>query len=109
VEGAIQAFEKGIEIDPSDPAAHFNLGELYYDLEELEEAEEECLEAVRLDPSFSMAYLTLGGICMDTDRTADAIRYFQGYLKHETSPQAAEMVNEVKAVLEGLKEELKGS
>jgi tetratricopeptide (TPR) repeat protein len=103
----VEAYRKGIEIDPEDPAAHFNLGELYYDLEELEEAEEECREAVRLDPGFNMAYLTLGGICMDQDRTRDAVRYFEQYLKYETSPQAREMIVEVKAVVEGLKDELK--
>ena len=108
MEGAIDAFEKGVEIDPEDPVAHFNLGELLYDLEELEEAEEECLEAIRLDPAYGMAYLTLGGICMDQDRTAEAIAFFEKYLKYETSSQAAEMIAEVKAVVEGLKEELKG-
>jgi tetratricopeptide (TPR) repeat protein len=76
-------------------------------MEELEEAEDECREAVRLDPTYGMAYLTLGGICMDQDRTQDAITYFEQYLKYETSPQAAEMIAEVKAVIEGLKEELK--
>jgi len=55
-----------------------------------------------------MAYLTLGGICIDQDRTADAIGFFEKYLKYETSPQATEMINEVKAVIEGLREELKG-
>lgn len=108
VDGAIDAFTRGVEIDPKDPAAHFNLGELYYDLEELEEAEDECLEAVRCDPAYSMAYLTLGGICMDQDRTSDAIAHFESYLKFETSAQAADMIAEVKAVVEGLKEELKG-
>ena len=96
-----------MEIDPEDPAAHFNLGELYYDMEELEEAEAECREAVRLDPTFSMAYLTLGGICMDQERTKDAVRYFEQYLRYEKSPQAGDMIAEVRAVVEGLKEELK--
>jgi tetratricopeptide (TPR) repeat protein len=76
-------------------------------MEELEEAEEECREAVRLDPTYAMAYLTLGGICMDQDRTQDAVTCFEQYLKYETSPQASDMVAEVKAVIEGLKEELK--
>jgi hypothetical protein len=54
-----------------------------------------------------MAYLTLGGICMDQERTQDAVAYFEKYLKFETSSQAADMITEVKAVIEGLKEELK--
>jgi hypothetical protein len=55
-----------------------------------------------------MSYLTLGNICIDQDRTAEAIGYFEKYLKSERSPQAREMIAEVKAVVEGLKEELRG-
>ena len=90
----------------ADAAAHFNLGELYYDLEELQLSEKECLEAVRLDPEFTLAYLTLGSLCMDQERVKDAIRYLELYLRYESSPQADEMIAEVKAVLEGLKSEL---
>jgi hypothetical protein len=45
---------------------------------------------------------------MDQDRTVDAIAYFENYLKYEKSIQATDMIAEVKAVVEGLKEELKG-
>jgi hypothetical protein len=55
--------------------------------------------------NFTLAYLTLGSICMDEERVKDAIKYLQQYLKMEKSPQASEMVEEVKAVLEGLKAE----
>ena len=53
-----------------------------------------------------MSYLTLGSICMDQDRMEEALKYYQLYLKHERSTQAADMLAEVKAVVEGLKEEL---
>jgi len=43
---------------------------------------------------------------MDQEEMKEAIKYYQLYLKYETSAQAAEMRAEVKAVLEGLKEEL---
>jgi tetratricopeptide (TPR) repeat protein len=104
---AIAAYRKGIEIEPHDAAAHFNLGELYYDLGEHDEAEKECMEAIRLDPTFTLSYLTLGSLHMDREHVADAIKYLELYLKMEKSPQAAEMVAEVKAVVEGLKEERK--
>jgi hypothetical protein len=54
-----------------------------------------------------MAYLTLGGICMDQERMADALKHYRKYLQYETSPQARDMLEEVKAVVEGLQEELK--
>ncbi|WP_279384347.1 tetratricopeptide repeat protein [Geotalea toluenoxydans] len=94
-------------MDPNDAAARFNLGDLFYDLGDLESAEKETLEAVRLDPNFTMSYLTLGNICIDQERLAEAIQYFELYLKKEKSPQAAEMIAEVKAVVEGLKEEMR--
>jgi len=106
-EKAVEAYKKGVTIDPEDSAAHFNLGELYYDMEELAEAERECLEAARLDPSFPLPYLTLGSLCLDQERIPDAINYFELYLKYEKSPRAEETVSEVRAVLEGLKEEAK--
>ncbi len=62
---------------------------------------------MRLDPNFTMSYLTLGNICIDQERLAEAIQYFELYLKKEKSPQAAEMIAEVKAVVEGLKEEMR--
>ena len=42
---------------------------------------------------------------MDQEHVANAIKYLEQYLKMEKSPKAAEMVAEVKAVVEGLKEE----
>jgi tetratricopeptide (TPR) repeat protein len=106
-EKAIDAYRKGVTIDPEDAAAHFNLGELYYDMDDLAEAEKECAAAVRLDPSFPLPYLTMGSICLDQERITDAIKYFELYLKNEKSPRAEETISEVRAVLEGLKEEAK--
>jgi len=63
---------------------------------------------VALAPDYSMAYLTLGGLCMDQERMQEALHYYRLYLKHEQSAQAADMLAEVKAVVEGLQEELKG-
>jgi hypothetical protein len=44
---------------------------------------------------------------MDQEHVSDAIRSLELYLKMEKSPQAAETVAEVKAVVESLKAELK--
>ena len=105
---AIEAFNRGIAIDPNDSVAHFNLGELYYDLGEHEDAERECLEAIRLDPEFTLAYLTLGSLHMDSEHLTEAVKYLKLYLKYEKSPHAQEMIDEVKAVIDGLKAELAG-
>jgi hypothetical protein len=44
---------------------------------------------------------------MDQEHVAEAIRALELYLKMEKSPQATETVAEVKALVEGLKAELK--
>ena len=51
--------------------------------------------------------LTLGSLYMDQEHVIDAIRSLELYLKMEKSPQAAETVAEVKAVVESLKAEIK--
>ena len=61
---------------------------------------------MRLDPAFSMSYLTLGSLYMDNERVKDAVRYLELYLKYEKSPQAKETIAEVQAVLEGLRAEI---
>ena len=79
---------------------------MYYDLGEFADAERECLEAIRLDPSFTLSYLTLGSLYMDQEHIGEAIKSLETYLKMEKSPQASDTVAEVRAVLEGLKAEL---
>jgi hypothetical protein len=45
---------------------------------------------------------------MDQEHVREALKSLKLYLQYETSPQAQEMVAEVKAVVEGLEAELKG-
>jgi tetratricopeptide (TPR) repeat protein len=95
-----------IELDPGDAQAHYNLGELHYDLGNLKKAEQECRKAVELDPGFSYAYLTLGNICLDQDHNREALHWFQEFLMRERDPGATEIRDEVAAVVEGLKAEM---
>ncbi len=50
----------------------------------------------------------MGSICLDQERIEEAVDYFEQYLRKETSPRAGEMIREVRAVLEELKDEMKG-
>lgn len=103
---ALKCYRRVIELDPDDAQAHYNLAELYYDLERLEEAAAECRAALALDPELSFAYLTLGNICLDQEQTREALELFQEFLRHERSPAAHDIRNEVAAVIAGLKEEM---
>lgn len=103
---AIQSYCRVVEIDPEDAQAHYNLAELYYDLQDLTQAERECRRAIDLDPALSFAWLTLGNICLDQEKSQEALQAFQEFLRHEQSPAAADIRNEVAAVIDGLKAEL---
>ena len=95
-----------VEIDPEDAQAHFNLGEIYYDAGDLAAAEQACRKALACDPGFSFAYMTLGNICLDQEKPRQALDWFQKFLLHERSAGAADIREEVAAVVAGLKEEL---
>jgi tetratricopeptide (TPR) repeat protein len=79
---------------------------MYYDTGDLESAAKSCREALRLDPGFAFAYLTLGNICLDQEKPREALQAFQEFLMRERSPAAKEVRDEVAAVVEGLKAEL---
>lgn len=102
-ESAIQCFERAVELEPENPQPYLSLAELYYDAENLAEAETYCLKGLELDASIPAGYLTLGNICLDLDRTQEAVENYQQFLRLEKSPAAKQIRDEVSAVIEGLK------
>jgi hypothetical protein len=50
-----------------------------------------------------MGYFILGSICLDQERTGEAIEHFELFLRLEKSPAAQDLRAEVGAVLDGLK------
>ena len=59
---AIQAFEKVIALDPSNPTVHYNLGVAYERKDAADKAQAQFQEAVKLKPDFGEAYLALGNL-----------------------------------------------
>jgi len=57
---AIQAFEKAIALDPTNPTIQYNLGAAYERKDNLEKAISHFREAIKLKPDFGEAYLALG-------------------------------------------------
>ena len=95
-----------MELDPEDPQGHYSLAEFLYDSGDLEGAEARCREALRRDPRFGFAYLTLGNICLDQEMVQEAVQCFQKFLVLEQGPASKEIRDEVAALVEGLREEL---
>ena len=99
---AIDSFRKALKLDPTDPQPCFSLADIYYDLGELEQAEEYCQKGLELDAGVAEGYLILGYICLDLDRTQETIDNFKQFLRLEKSPAAKSIRDEVSAVIDGL-------
>ena len=72
-EKAKQEFAKEIQIDPSNAAAHYILGELARQDGKCDEAMPKFTEATKLDPNFAEAYLGQGLCLVSTKKYEEAI------------------------------------
>ena len=102
-EDACDCYEKAIALDPEEAQPYLSLGELYYDSDRLEDAEQMCLQGLQLDAGLPMGYLTLGYIYLDMDKSQESIDNFQQFLRLEKSAAAKQIRDEVSAVIDGLK------
>ncbi len=72
-ERAVTAYEKWLDANPDDDAAHFNLGRTYSKLNKDEEAEKAFKEAVELKPDDSEYQTELGAILIKLAKYHEAI------------------------------------
>jgi eukaryotic-like serine/threonine-protein kinase len=71
---AKEASEKALELDPSLPQAHTELGEVYfYNEYKWSDAEKEFRRAIELNPNYALAHTDLGWLLMCTGRTDEGI------------------------------------
>ena len=78
LEEALVAYHKAVELDCENEFAHNNLGILYLDgLLDAEKALEYFEEAIRLNPSYTLAYFNAGRASQAMGFTNDAANYYQ--------------------------------
>lgn len=73
---AIRILEELIAEDANNSRYHYKLGEAYYGLGELEKAQQEEQEAIKLNPDMTLAYITLGQIYSQQGNTENALSMF---------------------------------
>lgn len=74
---AIRAYQKAIELDPRAAGAWVNLGTLYYNLGQLDEAER-CYRAVlSLDPNYALAHFNLANVFDERKQWQEARRQYE--------------------------------
>ena len=74
---AIKIYLHILELQPSHPAAHINLGTLYYNRQQFGAAEEHYKAAVEADSRYALAYFDLGNVLDETGRFIEAITAYR--------------------------------
>ena len=77
IETAISCYQKAIEINPNSAKAHYQLGNIYLNLERDLEAIECYQTAIGINSSFDIAYYNLGTAYYRQEKWEDAIISFQ--------------------------------
>lgn len=109
---AARVLERGREVAPKDEEIAFTLGQVYLQAaqstpgeeqkELYEQAGDAFAQAVELEPDNEDAYLFAGESYDRAGQTAEAIKYYNGYLDREPEGEQAEAVKErISALLEG--------
>jgi tetratricopeptide (TPR) repeat protein len=97
--GAVTQFQKAIQLDPQDAAAHYHLGVAFGRQGNLDEAKAELLEALKLKPDSAEAHYTLGLLLVDWPYPKDfagAEKQFEEALKYKANfPEAHDELGEV--------------
>ncbi|MBP9854345.1 MAG: tetratricopeptide repeat protein [Candidatus Omnitrophica bacterium] len=89
LEDIIWLFEKAIELNPQYAEAHESLGKIYYELGKFDEAKEQCLKALEIQPDNIFATLSLGWIyLLGKSDPSSAIPYFEQAIKNNNPPYA---------------------
>jgi len=78
---AIVAYKKVLDLEPNHPAAHINLGTLYYNRQEYAQAERHYRSAIEIDPRYALAYFDLGNVLDETGRVQEAIQTYKTALQ----------------------------
>ncbi len=70
-------FKRTLIYAPESPAIHYNLGNIYVDKKQLNEAVSAYKQAIKLKPRYDEAYNNLGNVYSDIGRVNEAIGFYQ--------------------------------
>jgi tetratricopeptide (TPR) repeat protein len=74
---AIEVYLRLLQFEANHPAAHINLGTLYYNRQDFVSAEKHYRLAIEADPRYALAYFDLGNVLDETGRLEDAIAAYR--------------------------------
>ena len=80
VEDIIGAYEKAVALDPQSAGALVNLGTIYFNALNWNEAEKHYLKALEADPQYPLAHFNLGNLYDEKRDAAKALHHYQAAL-----------------------------
>jgi tetratricopeptide (TPR) repeat protein len=95
---ARENFKRHLEIatlNPADASAHYNLGLIYQQRGQLDEARRSFARAVEIDPSEIDAHYQLGRISREQGRLAEAIQHFDAVVQRNDDHSLSEVWREI--------------
>jgi tetratricopeptide (TPR) repeat protein len=93
-----EAFRQNLEastLNPADASAHYNLGLIYQQRHQYDEAKSRFERAIEIDPDEIDAHYQLGRIAREEGRYADAISHFDAVVQRHTDHSQSEVWREI--------------
>ena len=94
------SFKQNLEaatLNPADASAHYNLGVIYQQRNQLDEARQRFERAIEIDPEEVDAHYQLGRIARAQDRLPDAIKHFEQVVTRDPAHSQHEIWREIGA------------
>jgi len=99
---AIEAYKKGIEVNPKYQRLYFNLGIAYFRNKQFAEAETSAIEAIKLDPKHASSQRLYALVTFHQNKRVNALLGFCSFILLEPStPRTAEAYNNIQHILQG--------
>jgi tetratricopeptide (TPR) repeat protein len=95
LDGAFQCFAQSLAIDPRHAESHYNIGNLYFEYEDLKLSRMHYEKAIECDPSLASAYFNLGlvtALTEDYQVAYDSLLHYKTLAPGEDSSVADELM-----------------
>jgi tetratricopeptide (TPR) repeat protein len=99
---AIDAYKKGIEVNPKYQRLHYNLGIAYFRNKQYPEAEASAIEAIKLDPKHASSQRMYALVAFHQNKRVPALMAFCNFLMLEPqTARSAEVFGNIQHILQG--------
>lgn len=99
---AIEAYKEGIKVAPGMQQLHFNLGITYSRNKQYAEAENEAIEAIKLDPKHASSQRMYALVTFHQNKRVNALLAFCSFIMLEpNTPRSAEAYTNIQSILKG--------